>query len=184
MNNFPSRQDQIIQTHANLIVHVVKAIQNRALLPQLEEALETSAKNGWTNLVTAIRNILNGRRDQSLLAGLDDEDAIIIEAILRGIQNPATLPDPAIQANSTLAASGLASMLHQAGKGNVEALQTVANMAEQMMKVGGDMGRLGGLMKRLIDGERDADVLCQGMSAHGESLLISILNELGKLERH
>ena len=165
-------------------MHVVKAAQNRALLPQLEEALEVSASNGWTNLVTAIRHILNGRRDQSLLAGLDDEDAIIIEAILRGIQNPAMLPDPAKPADPTLAAPGLASLLHQAGKGKVEALQTVANMAEQMMRVGGDMGKLGGLMKRLMDGERDADVLCKGMSVHGESLLISILNELGKLERH
>ena len=184
MVNFPSRQDQIVQTHADLIVHVVKAVQNRALIPQLEEALEVSAKNGWTDLVSAIRSILNGRRDQSLLAKLDDEDTVIIEAILRGIQNPATLPDPAKQADPKLAAPGLASLLHQASKGNVEALQTVANMAEQMMKVGGDMGKLGGLMKRLIDGERDADALCKGMSALGESLLISILNELGKLEQH
>jgi len=35
-----------------------------------------------------------------------------------------------------------------------------------------------------VDGERDPDVLCRGMDAQGESLVLSILSELGKLEHH
>jgi hypothetical protein len=83
-----------------------------------------------------------------------------------------------------MAAPGLAHMIHAAATGNVEALQLVANMAEQMTRVGGDMGRVGGIVRRLVDGERDPDVLCKGMTAQGESLVLSIIEELGKLELH
>jgi hypothetical protein len=57
-------------------------------------------------------------------------------------------------------------------------------MAEQMTRAGGDLARLGGITKRLVDGERDPDRLCKGMGAQGESLVLSLLGELGKLERH
>lgn len=163
---------------------VVEAVQRREVSPELEEALRVTEANGWTALVTTVRKILNGQRDQSLLAGLDEEDTTIVEAILRGIQNSDTLPDPNKPADPTLAAPGLAYLIHQASHGNMEALQLAANMAEQMIQVGGDMGKLGGLMKRLIDGERDAEKLCKGMSAQGNSLVVSILEELGKLEAH
>ncbi len=184
MVNLPTRQEQIILAHAELIVAVVKAVHNSALLPHLEESLEVTMRNGWTRLVAAIREILKGQRDQSMLQGLDEEDTTIVEAILRGIQNPASLPDTNRQADPMLAAPGLAVMINEAGKGGVEALQLLANMAEQMLKVCGDMGKLGGLMKRLVDGERDANKLCEGMSVQGESLVLSILEELGKLETH
>jgi hypothetical protein len=184
MANLPTRQEQIVQAHAELIVGVVKAVHNRALLPDLEEALEVTTRNGWSKLVAAIREILKGQRDQSLFKGLDEEDATIVEAILHGIHNPDTLPDPSRQADPMLAAPGLATMINEASKGGVEALRLLANMAEQMIRVGGDMGKLGGLMKRLVDGERDANKLCKGMTFQGKSLVLSILEELGKLEIH
>ena len=184
MAQLPSRQEQIIQAHAPLIVGVVKAVHNRDLLPELEEALKITEQNGWTTLVAAIRQILDGKRDQSLFADLDEEDTAIVEAILRGLQDPATLPDPNQQADPTMAAPGIAHMVHAASTGNVQALELLGNMAEQMRKVGGDMGRVGGIMRRLVNGEREPDVLCKGMSAQGESLVLSILEELGKLEAH
>jgi hypothetical protein len=184
MAELPPRAQQIIQAHAGLIVGVVQAIQNRDLLPQIEEALRVTAQNGWTDLVAAIRRVIAGARDRSVFDGLDEEDTVIVEAILRGLQNPASLPDPDAQADPTLAAPGLAHMVHAAATGNVEALQLVANMAEQMTRVGGDMGRVGGIVRRLVDGERDPDVLCKGMTAQGESLVLSIIEELGKLELH
>jgi hypothetical protein len=46
------------------------------------------------------------------------------------------------------------------------------------------MARLGGIMRRLVNGERDPDALCKGMGARGESLVLSILAELGQLEVH
>ena len=184
MSELPPRHQQIVQAHAGLIVGVVQAIQNRELLPQIEEALRVTAQNGWNELVAAIRKIIAGARDRSVFQGLDDEDTVIVEAILRGIQNPATLPDPNVEADPTMAAPGLAHMIHAAATGNVEALQLVANMAEQMTRVGGDMGRVGGIIRRLVDGERDPNILCQGMTAQGESLVLSIIEELGKLELH
>lgn len=184
MAELPPKHQQIIQAHAPLIVGVVQAVQNRDLLPQIEEALRVTEQNGWADLVAAIRKILKGARERTLFAGLDEEDTVILEAILRGIQNPASLPDPDRQADPTLAAPGLAHMIHAASRGNAQALALLANMAEQMTRVGGDMGRLGGLMKRLVDGERNPEILCKGMGAQGESLVLSLLEELGKLETH
>ena len=47
---------------------------------------------------------------------------------------------------------------------------------------GGDFGRLGGVMKKLVDGERDIGKLAAGMGSQGLSLLNSIIEELAKLE--
>jgi len=83
-----------------------------------------------------------------------------------------------------MAAPGLASMIHAARSGNMEALQLIANMATQMMQAGGDMARLAGLIRPLVTGERDADKLCQGMGEDGQKLVLGILCELAKLEAH
>jgi hypothetical protein len=57
-------------------------------------------------------------------------------------------------------------------------------MAEQMTKAGGDMARLGGIMRRLVDGERDADKLARGMGPLGKELVVNLLDELAKLRAH
>jgi hypothetical protein len=81
-----------------------------------------------------------------------------------------------------MAAPGLASMIHAAGSGNTQALQLIANMAEQMSKVGGPMGMLASVIRPLINGERDPDVLCKRLDSKSESMLLGILDELKKLE--
>ncbi len=184
MTQLPPRQQQIVQTHAGLIVNVVKAIQNPELRPTLEQLLRTSEENGWHALVAAIRKILNGSREMSLVATLDEEDATIVEAILRGIQNPATLPDPGAKPDPILAAPGLAGMIHACTRGDVQALELLSQMAEQMTRAGGDLGRLGGLMRRLVEGERDPEKLSYGMGPQGVSLLLAVLEELGRHEAH
>jgi len=181
----PDREQQIIQVHAGLIVNVVQATHNRELMPQLEGVLKASEENGWHDLVAAIRRVLEGERDPSrLLTGLDEEDSTIVQAILRGLQDPNSLPDPNAEPDPGMAAPGLAAMVQRASRGDTEALQLLAQMAEQMTNVGGDMGRLGGIMRRLVEGERDPEVLTRGMGAQGEQLVHSILEELGKLEAH
>jgi hypothetical protein len=181
----PSRQEQIITAHAALIVKVATTIQNSDLLPDLQHVLKVSEENGWVDLVAAIRRILNGERELAgLVVGLDEEDSTIIEAILRGIQNPETLPDPNAQPDASMAAPGLAAMIMDATRGNAQALELLANMAEQMTGAGGDMARLGGIMRRLVEGERNPEILTKGMSAQGESLVLGLLEELGKLETH
>lgn len=180
----PEKERQILMIHAGLIHRVVAACHNRELVPALEPIIKVSAENGWVALMGAVRQILGGRRDTSLLSGLDDEDRVIVEAILRGIQDPATLPDPQAQPEGAAAAPGLAGMIQAAATGNVQALQLLANMAEQMAASGGDMARLGAIMRRLINGERDAELLTEGMGAQGRGLVLSILGELGKVVVH
>ena len=81
-----------------------------------------------------------------------------------------------------MAAPGLASMIHAASRGDAKALQIVADMAEQMTKVGGDMGKLGGIMRKLINGEREADR--RERDPRGQQLVLDLLSELGKLGQH
>ena len=51
-----------------------------------------------------------------------------------------------------------------------------------MLKAGGDMACLAGIMRPLVQGERDADTLTEGMSEDGEKLVLAILNELADLD--
>lgn len=184
MASLPAKDQQIIQSHAKLIVGVVQACQNRESLQQLEPALVQAHENGWDDLVRVIRLILNGKREPTLMAGLDEEDAVIVDAVLRGIQDPSTLPDPNSPASPTAAAPGLAYMIHAADSGDVNALQLIANMAEQMTYTEGDMSRLGKAVSRMAQGERDADILLEGMDTRGEKLVLNILEELNKLRTH
>lgn len=184
MPTLPEKTEQIVQAHAGLIHRVVIACQNRAMVPDLEDILKQAADNGWTDLVAAIRKVLAGQREVGAFRQLDEEDFTIVESILRGIQNPATLPDLSQQFDANMAAPGLASLIHAARGGSLEALQLIANMATQMLQAGGDMARLAGIIRPLVTGERDADKLCQGMGDQGQQLVLGILRELAKLEAH
>ncbi len=179
-----NRQQQIIQSHAGVIVQVVQCIGNPALQPQVEQILQVSEKNGWGDLVNVIRRIIKGERDEALLAGLDEEDSTIAAAILQGIQNPTTLPDPNKPADASMAAPGLAHMIHQASTGNPQALELISQMAEQMTGAGGDMKNLGGIIRKMINGERDPTKLAKGMGVQGRQLVDSILEELHQLGGH
>ena len=181
MTILPEFDEQVLRTHAQLIHLVVKACMNPSLKGELEPVLQTAKNNGWEALTNAIYRILAGSRDEILLQGLDKEDQIITKAILQGLQNPATLPDLNQAADPTLAAPGLAHMIHAASRGDAQALQSVSFMAEQMVHTMGDLRLLGGIMHRLVKGERNPDALCEGMSASGEQLVLSLLEELNKL---
>ncbi len=180
----PQHAQQIRQAQAGLINLVVQATQNPETRRELEPVLNQAHEAGWGELIQRIRRVLEGERDAALLLGLDDEDTVILTAILNGLQDPSTLPDPEQSGDPAQAAPGLAQMIHGAARGDAQSLHWLSQMAEQMSRAGGDMARLGGITKRLVDGERDPDVLCRGMGSQGESLVLSILSELGKLEQH
>ena len=184
MSLLPDKAQQIVLAHTGLIHAVVVTCQNRDRLIELEPLLEAASANGWTALVTSIRRILGGARDAQVLAGLDEEDRVIVEAILRGLQNPASLPDPQTRPDPGMAAPGLAGMIHAAASGDVAALQLLGDMSTQMLRAGGDMARLSGMLRRLIDGERDPDVLCREMSPRGSQLVHSLIEELARLRAH
>ncbi len=150
----------------------------------MEQALVLSEQNGWDKLVAAIRKIIDGTRDESVLIGLDDEDTVIASAILHGLQDPSTLPKPEESPDATLAAPMLANLINDARRGDHNAVIMLGGMAEQMSMAGGDMANVGAILKDLIDGERDVDKLCDKVGPQGESLIVEILAELGKLEVH
>jgi hypothetical protein len=184
MTDLLDRREQIRIVHAQFIRQVVETCQNADRRPEFEGLLQSAAQSGWTALVGAVHRIAAGERGPGLFAGLDDEDQVIAESILQGLQDPSTLPDPQARPDPTLAAPGLAHMIHAAGRGNAQALILVGNMADQMRKVGGSMGRLAGVIRPLINGDRDPDRLCKGMDAQTSGLVLDILRELGRLETH
>lgn len=184
MATLPEKDQQIVDAHTGLIHRVVMACQNRDSVPDLEEILKQAEQNGWVQLVAAIRRILAGSRDEAVLNGLDDEDRVIVSTILRGLQNPDTLPDLHSQVDGSMAAPGIAAMIHGARSGNLETLQLLGTMAQQMLKAGGDMARLAGILRPLVQGERDADKLTAGMGIEGQKLVTGILGELAKLDSH
>lgn len=180
----PDREQQIIQTHAAFICQAVELIQQAGAAPRLESLLDSAADSGWHALAAAVRQFAAGQRDLDRAGDLDGEDRVIATAILRGLQDPRTLPDPRRQADPTLAAPGLAHMIHAAGRGDAQALTLISQMAEQMSTVGGDMSRVAALIRPLINGERDPDRLCARLDARAQQLVLQILDELGSLERH
>jgi hypothetical protein len=184
MAQLPDAAEQLLRMHAPFIHAVVDAVHDRQRIPQLLEMLREAESRGWPVMVSCVRQILDGQRERTLLLGLDEEDKVIIQAILAGIENPATLPPIQNAGEAKAAAPGLATMIDLAGRGNLEAFTTLANMAEQMMKAGGDMARLGGVMRRLVDGERDEARLTKGMGEMGRKLVRDILAELERTTLH
>jgi hypothetical protein len=184
MSEIPDRHEQIRRAHAQFICQVVETCANPERRQDFEILMTTAEQSGWMALAGAVRRIAAGERGPSIFAGLDEEDQVIAESILHGLQDPLSLPDPNAKADPTLAAPGLAHMIRAAGRGNAQALVIVGNMAEQMTKVGGAMGRLASVIRPMINGERDPDKLCKRMDAQTRELVLDILRELGRLDEH
>ena len=89
----PDRDQQIIRAHAAFICQAVEYLHDGDGRAQLDALLRAAANNGWNALADAVRAIAGGRRDLAQLGTLDDEDRVIALAILRGLQDPATLPE-------------------------------------------------------------------------------------------
>jgi len=180
----PDKTEQILQTHASLVLAVVQTIHNTDLKPHLDAILKQSAENGWKELVDVINKILAGNRDQSLVNALDGEDVVIVDSILRGLQDPNTLPTAEQSGDATQAAPMFARLIDEARRGNHNSLSILGSMAEQMSNAGGDLANLSAVIKDMIDGERDIDKLCSRMGPQGESLVTQIISELAKLDTH
>ena len=80
--NFAGTEYELRQ-HAPLIEAVAMAVDEAEVRQQLEPTLENMISRGWQNLIAAIRQILNGERDEDILCeGLGINDSQIILAIL------------------------------------------------------------------------------------------------------
>jgi hypothetical protein len=176
--------EQVLGVHAQFIHAVVAACANPALVPKMLDMLAAAEQQGWGAMSRAVRQILSGRRDRGLLLGLEGAEQIIVQAIMGGLEDPATLPPMRSGPQAAAAAPGLAAMINAARRGDAKAFTVLADMAEQMLKAGGDMARLSAILRRLIDGERDADRLTRGMGPLGRELVLNILDELARLDLH
>ena len=86
--NFAGTEYELRQ-HAPLIEGVVMAVDDAEVRQQLEPILENMISNGWQNLIAAIRQILNGERDEDILyEGLDSIDSQVVLAILDQVKRP------------------------------------------------------------------------------------------------
>jgi hypothetical protein len=180
--SLPDTKEQILTSHTGLIHRVVMHCNNPGSVPDMEQVLQMAAANDWITLVTVIRDIMSGNRNESMLLALDEEDRVIAESILQGLQDPNTLPPLETDINSEMAAPGIAGLIHASRNGNTQALQIVGNMAKQMLAAGGDMGILAGRIRPLVDGERDADKRTEKMTNKGQQWMLQIIEELLKLE--
>lgn len=183
MPSIPDRHQQIRLVHAELIRKAVETCRNPERRQEFDTLLQTAQRSGWTALALALRRIAAGEQGRGVFAGLDEEDQVIADSVLRGLKDPSTLPDPSDKPDPTLAAPGLAHMIHTA-RANPQALALLGNMAEQMSTAGGSMARLAAVMRPLINGERDPERLTRDMDARTTQLVHDILAELGRLEAH
>ena len=175
------RGEQIRTMHAGFINGVVEVCNGRRSVEELETILVTASENGWNDVVNATRRIVAGSRDASLLNGLDEEDATIVTSILNGLQNPDTLPRHSSPPEAHHAAPGLATIIHSAARGDTDALRALGDMGNQMSAAGGDMAHLAAALRPLLNGERDLEPMARKMGSRGRALLISIIDELGRL---
>ena len=75
-----------LRQHAPLIDGVVRAVNDAEVRQQLESEME-NALSEWQNLNAAIRQILNGQRNEDILCeGLDSIDSQIVLAILEQVK--------------------------------------------------------------------------------------------------
>jgi len=107
---------------------------------------------------------------------------VIVRSILAGLQDPTSLPEVDKQADPTVAAPGMARIIHEARHGDAEALQVAAFLANQMTQSHGDMMQMGGIMRKLVDGERDVEKLQDGMTERGQKFVQDIIDELREME--
>ena len=175
-------KEEILRDHSTLIHRVVMHCNEPGSVSDLEQILQIAEENGWQKLVATIRNIMSGNRERALLHDLDEEENIIIESILNGLEDPGTLPTVSADLNSAMAAPGIASLIHAPMQGNPESLNIISNLIKQMLDAGGEYAFIAGCIKRMIEGERDLAKLTVDTSEQEQSLIAGVLTELKTLE--
>jgi hypothetical protein len=175
-------KDEILRDHSTLIHRVVMHCNKPGSVADLEQILQLAEENDWNKLVATIRNIMSGNRERALLHDLDQEENIIIESILNGLEDPGTLPTATADLNSALAAPGIASLIHSSIQGDSASLNIISNLTKQMQDSGGDYSNIAEGIKTMIDGERDLAKLTADISEREQKLLAEILTELTAME--
>ena len=88
---FPGSRHALLR-HLPLILACLSASGDASGAAELDPVLTQIAENGWTALVTALRQVLAGERDADLLCEtLDLEDSLIIDTLLAALADPDSL---------------------------------------------------------------------------------------------
>lgn len=182
MANPANQREAVLQEHSSLIHLVIMTVAAPENLPQLGQQLELAEANGWTSLVQAVRTIVSGERDIDTFPDLDEEDRIIIESILAGISDPATLPGLVSTVDPDAAGPGIARMIHDIGTGSSGAQQIFDQMIQQLTQAEPELASVAERLNRIVAGERDMGQLGEGLSDIGVVLIRSVLDELMPLE--
>ena len=182
MSDSDNFKEEVLQAHAGLIHRVVMHCDEPGSAPDLAEILQQAEDSDWKQLVATIRSIMSGNRDDSILQALDEEETIIIDSILRGLEDPSTLPALQADFQSNLSTIGIANLIHASCEGSAHSLNIIANLARQMLEIGGDFEIMAGHIRPMIEGERDPAKLTENMTEKGRKMMMEILAELAKLE--
>jgi hypothetical protein len=169
----------------NLVKRVAAAVTDPSQRPALEEALAERGEHGWTKLVEALRRVLDGERDEDVLyEPLDREDSVILQAVLRGIADPASLEDipTAEPAGDNAQVADLAQRLEKhlpligavvASIDEPEVRSRLDPVLQQMERNG--WSNLIASVRRILDGERSADALLDDLDEEDTLIVGTIL---------
>lgn len=89
--NTTQDKESILTENKLLIDMTVMSVCNGQVSGNLENYLLLAVKEGWQQLVDAVRLILNGERQIEKFSHLDEEDIIVIEKILEILNKPDVL---------------------------------------------------------------------------------------------
>ncbi len=182
MNHNSKQVEELLKLHSALLHDVVDAIHDKSKQAPLLDMLNEAQNNGWQKLCEAIRSILEGQRDDSVLDNLDEEDAILIQAILIGIDNPETLPENDLQKQRDEAALGLATTIAAACQGDQRAMELVAHMDQTFQDNPQEIGTIGNAVRKMINGERSSVSLLEGLDPTNAELVEQVLEQLKIVE--
>jgi tetratricopeptide (TPR) repeat protein len=177
---------ETLRPNVELARRVVAAVADPSMRPALEQALARRLEHGWTKLVETLRRILDGERDEDALCEpLDFEDSAIVGPVLRGIADPESLktlpsPEPDTQGDEAgdLAAQRLQKHLPLiaavvAAAGEAETRPQLDPILQEMEERG--WGSLIAAIRRIIEGERNAEALLAGLDEEDTLIAGAIL---------
>jgi tetratricopeptide (TPR) repeat protein len=181
---------ETLRRDGDLIRAVVAAVVDPSQRPVLEEAIAGVPEGGRTRLVASLRRILDSERgEDALCEPLDGEDAVIVQAVLRGIADPESLkaiPSAGPAAENAQAAD--VALRLEKHLPLVRAVVAAINQPElrpqldailQQMEQHG-WSNLVASIRRILNGEGSADALVGGLDEE-DTLIISVI--LAALEK-
>ena len=145
-----------------LIRAIVIACQNRDRRNELEPLFEAAHHNSWVALVGAVRMVLSGVRDNTVLTGFDTRMRFSCKPFCAACRAPLHCLKRRQARTRLWRRQDLPPSFMRRRVGNLPAMQLLGEMGTQMLNAGGDMARLSAIQRRLMGNERDPDLLMQG----------------------